>query len=231
MDNSRLSDIKRFYSIIDLLENKNSEKKLLSNSDGRQQWPQRGVYFFFEYNQVRTDSGIGLRVTRIGTHALKDGSKTTLWKRLAQHKGKVKNNGGNHRGSIFRLLTGTALIKQKALEFSTWGQGNTASKEIRSSELELEQLVSKTIGQMPFLCLLITDKASKESLRGYIEKNSIALLSNYSKEPLDAASDEWLGHDCNRERVKKSHLWNQNHVDDTYDSNFLNVFEELVSEM
>jgi len=34
MDNSRLRDIKRFYSIIDLLEKKNANKKLLSNWNG-----------------------------------------------------------------------------------------------------------------------------------------------------------------------------------------------------
>jgi hypothetical protein len=231
MSGSRLSDIKRFYSIIDLLEKKNSHKKFLSNSNGRQKWPQRGVYFFFENNQMRIDSGDGLRVTRVGTHALKEGSKTTLWRRLAQHKGTVKNNGGNHRGSIFRTLIGTALINKHTLNSSTWGQRNSDSKDTRSSELELEQCVSKTIRQMPFLCLLINDVASKESLRGYIERNSIALLSNSNKKPLDAASEEWLGHNCNRERVKKSHLWNQNHVDDIYDLDFLNVFEELVFKM
>jgi hypothetical protein len=231
MSGSRLSDIKRFYSIIDLLEKKNSHKKFLSNSNGRQKWIQRGVYFFFENNQMRIDSGDGLRVTRVGTHALKEGSKTTLWRRLAQHKGTVKNNGGNHRGSIFRTLIGTALINKYTLNSSTWGQRNSNSKDTRSSELELEQCVSKTIRQMPFLCLLINDVASKESLRGYIERNSIALLSNSNKKPLDAASEEWLGHNCNRERVKKSHLWNQNHVDDIYDLDFLNVFEELVFKM
>ncbi len=216
---------------METLEKKNIQKKLLSNSNGRQKWHNRGVYFFFESNQKRSDSGDELRVTRVGTHALKNNSKTTLWNRLSQHKGTVKSGGGNHRGSIFRLLVGTSLIQEKNLSFSTWGEGNTASKDIKKGELQLEQLVSQTIGKMPFLYLSINDDATPRSLRGYIERNSIALLSNYNKQPLDAASKDWLGYKCAREKVNKSNLWNQNHVEEAYDSNFLDTFEKLVTEM
>jgi len=231
LKNQRLLDLKRFYSIIDSLEKKNIQKKLLLNSNGRQKWHDRGVYFFFESNQYRIESGEGLRITRIGTHALKENSQTTLWNRLSQHKGTVKSGGGNHRGSIFRLLVGTAIIKKENLNFPQWGKGNNASKDIKNSEIELEKLVSQTIAKMPFLYLAINDISSPKSLRGYIERNSITLLSNYMKTPLDMASQDWLGYDCNRERVRKSHLWNQNHVDESYDPNFLNIFEKLVTEM
>lgn len=231
MENNRLLDLKGFYSILELLEKKNIKKQLLSKANGRQFWPEKGVYFFFEHNEIRKESGEGMRVTRVGTHALKKGSKTTLWERLSQHKGTVKNLGGNHRGSIFRLLVGTALIKKENLNFPTWGIGNSALKETKDSELFLEQKVSETIGNMPFLYLSIEDGAGPESLRGYIERNSIALLSNYNKEKLDSASNEWLGQVCIREKVRNSHLWNQNHVDESYDPNFLNVFEKLVNEM
>ena len=64
---------------------------------------------FFEESELRSDSGDGLRVVRIGIHALKRGSRKSLWNRLAQHRGIIKRGGGNHRGSIFRLLAGTAL--------------------------------------------------------------------------------------------------------------------------
>lgn len=231
MENSRPSDLKRFYSILVLLEKKNVKKQLLSNANGRQYWPARGVYFFFENNEIRKDSGEGMRVTRVGTHALKNDSKTSLWKRLSQHKGTAKNLGGNHRGSIFRLLVGTSLIEKDNLYFPTWGVGNNASRETKNNELILEQKVSTTIGNMPFLYLSINDEAGPESLRGYIERNCIALLSNYNKDVLDSASDKWLGYQCNRERVKRSHLWNQNHVDESYDTSFLDVFEKLVYEM
>ena len=83
---------------------------------GRMPWPRRGVYFFFEEGEVRSDSGSGPRVVRVGTHALTDRSKTTLWNRLAQHRGVARSGGGNHRGSVFRLLVGQALLASTVVE-------------------------------------------------------------------------------------------------------------------
>lgn len=231
MKNQRLLDLKRFYSILEALEKKNISKRLLSNSNGRQKWPKRGVYFFFESNQKRSDSGNGLRVTRVGTHALRNNSKTTLWNRLYQHKGTVKSGGGNHRGSIFRLLVGTAIIQNNNLPISTWNVRNSILKDIKEREFQVEQQVSQIIGNMPFLYLLINDEAGLESLRGYIERNSISLLSNFNKQALDIASHDWLGYKCDRKKVKESNLWNQNHVEESYDSDFLDEFEKLVAEM
>jgi hypothetical protein len=91
------------------------ETRTLNECSGRLSWPNRGVYFFFDPIQSRTDTGSGLRLIRVGTHALKAGSKTTLWKRLSQHKGTAKSGGGNHRGSIFRLLVGDALLPMLSL--------------------------------------------------------------------------------------------------------------------
>jgi hypothetical protein len=92
----------------------------------------------------------------------------------------------------------------------------------------LEREVSKTIGAMRFLWLGIDDEPGDQSERGYIERNAIALLSNYGKEPLDPASPTWLGHCCNRPRVRGSHLWNNNHVDEDCDPSFLDRLEALV---
>jgi hypothetical protein len=73
----------------------------------------------------------------------------------------------------------------------------------------------------------VREELRPESLRGYIERNAIALLSNYNKRPLDPPSNAWLGHRCNRERVRNSGLWNSNHVDETYDPAFLDKLDEL----
>jgi hypothetical protein len=80
-------------------------------------WPKRGVYFFRELGENRSDTGEGPRIVRVGTHALKSGSQTKLWTRLSQHKGQPSTGRGNHRGSIFRLIVGTALIKRDAHDF------------------------------------------------------------------------------------------------------------------
>ncbi len=227
----RLKDLERFYSILDELSRTTNGPRLLSSCSGRMDWPNRGVYFFQEKNENRTDTGTGHRIVRIGTHALKDGAKTKLWNRLSGHKGSAKSGGGNHRGSIFRLIVGTALMERDKHSFPTWGKGSSAPKDIRVPEEPMEKLVSKTIGEMPFLWLAIEDPARPDSHRGYIERNSIALLSNFNREPIDAASDNWLGNLCNREKVRESGLWNQNHVDEDYDEGFLDVLEKLVAAM
>ena len=227
----RINDLERFYAILEDLSEKTGGTRLLSTCSGRMDWPIRGVYFFQEPGEVRTDTGAGLRIVRVGTHALKSGSRATLWNRLSQHKGLAKTGGGNHRGSIFRLIVGSALMNTGSEVVPTWGNGSSAPRAIRDSEQPLEKRVSDTIGQMPFLWLAIIDDPGPRSLRGYIERNTIALLSNYRKPALDPPSAQWLGQYCDREKVRYSGLWNQNHVDETYDPTFLDELARLVSVM
>ncbi len=184
-----------------------------------------------EEGEVRTETGDGPRIVRVGTHALKAGSKTKLWSRLKQHKGTVRSGGGNHRGSIFRLIVGAALMQRDRLDFPFWGKGGTAPREVRKLEQPLERKVSTMIGDMPFLWLDIEDEPGPDSLRGYIERNAIALLSNYGKHPIDPPSASWLGRRCDREKVRISGLWNSNHVDQDYAPAFLDVLERLIDEM
>lgn len=225
---TRLSDLKRFYKILDRLREKSGGVRRLADCDSKTAWPERGVYFFMEEGETRTESGEGLRIVRIGTHALREGAKSTLWRRLKQHKGNG-DGSGNHRGSIFRLIVGTALIKKGVGQCASWDtRKSTANREIRLGEKVMEKQVSAVIGVMPFLHLAIDDMPGSKSDRGYIERNAIALLSNWEKPPLDTPSGNWLGHDCHRERVRGSGLWNQNHVDESYDPQFLNRMETLV---
>ena len=140
-------------------------------------------------------------------------------------------NGPSHecRQHTKDVTQGAALIKELELNSSTWGVGNSANSSIREGEVSIERKVSEIIGGMRFLWLSIEDEPGPSSLRGYIEKNSIALLSNFNKPPLDPPSQNWLGHYSDRERVRKSGLWNQNHVDEAYDPTFLDTLERFVS--
>ena len=142
----RLDDLVRLYSILDRLERRIGGRRLLASSDGRSGWPDRGVYFFMEDGERRTESGGGLRVVRVGTHALTSSSRTTLWKRLSQHKGHKASGGGNHRGSVFRLLVGSTLLKAPGKACPTWGIKNSAPKDVRGLEEPLEREVSEIIG-------------------------------------------------------------------------------------
>ncbi len=225
---NRLSDIVHFYTILDRLEKHQCGKKTLASCNGRMNWPRRGVYFFFENGEFRTDTGTGDRVVRVGTHAVRTGSRTTLWRRLAQHRGTL-SGGGHHRGSIFRSLIGDSAARQHS-PYSplTWGQDKTASAAIRKLEADHEQLVSRIIGAMQFIVLEIDDEPASTSLRALIERNSINLLSNYGRKKIDPPSPDWLGHHSSRERVCGSGLWNQDYVNKDYDPRFLDTLERLV---
>lgn len=225
---NRKADLQRFYVLLEILEKKIGGRRTLSSCSGKSHLPSHGVYFFMEPGEVRTHSGNDLRIVRVGTHGLKTGSKSTLWKRLSQHKGTELSGGGNHRCSIFRLLIGTTLSETKNA-VTSWGQGSTTKKEVRLLEEPAEKKVSSIIREMPFLYLEVNDAPNPDSLRGLIERNSIALLSNFKKIPMDPPSNEWLGKRCMRERVRLSGLWNQNHVDDCYDPAFLTTMELLIN--
>ncbi len=77
---NRLADLGQFYDLLAHLEKKLGGKRCLAECRGRADWPRRGVYFFFENGEHRSKSGDGMRVVRVGTHALKAGSKSKLWK-------------------------------------------------------------------------------------------------------------------------------------------------------
>jgi hypothetical protein len=191
------------------------------------------MYFFFEDAERRIDSGVGPRVVRVGAHALTATSRTTLWNRLSQHRGVLRSGAGNHRGSVFRLLVGDALLRRDGVHLDTWGVGDspaTAARErnvapatIHEAELATEQTVSRVIGGMPFLWVGGEEPAGADTSRAIIERNAIALLSNFGKAPIDLASRAWLGLDSSHDRVRKSGLWNRNHVDEGYDSSFLDL--------
>ena len=100
-------------------------------------WPLRGVYFFYENGEPRSGTGIGPRVVRIGTHGLKTGSRSTLWGRLAQHRGGARSGLGNHRGSIFRLLVGIALANRSSIPLpESWGVAATAGEAARKLNVD-----------------------------------------------------------------------------------------------
>jgi hypothetical protein len=224
----RLYDLQRFYQILAKVESKLGGKRFFIDKNWAQNIPKRGVYFFFEPGEYRSHSGSGLRVVRVGTHAVNNNSRRSLRDRLAQHRGNIKNGGGHHSGSIFRKHIGCAQMKQSQMSediMTTWMEEISDSE----SELLLEQAVSRHIRRMPFIWIEVDDPPSPWKQRQFIESNSIALLSNYQKEPLDPLSSSWLGGSSCREFIKMSGLWNVDHVNESYDPSFLDLLEDLVN--
>ena len=120
-------------------------------------------------------------------------------------------------------------MERDAIDCDSWDdRRDSAPREVLERELPLERAVSQVIGNMPFLWLSVDDEPGPQSLRGFIERNAIALLSNYGKPPIDPPSDSWLGSNCTREKVRTSGLWNSSHVDQSYDPRFLDALASLV---
>lgn len=229
---SRRDDLIAFYALMDELERRIGGRRRLSDADGRMIWPNRGVYFFFEPGEDRFGSGQGSRVVRVGAHALTAGSGSSLWQRLGQHRGTLKQLGGNHRSSVFRLLVGEALIgRDPRMGIDSWGDRDdwkVKVKDARDAERPLEKMVSQHIGDMSVAFVPIEDAPGPDSLRGYVERNAIALLSGFRDRTIDRPSSNWLGRYCGHEKVRLSGLWNNDHAGDAHESGFLSVFERLV---
>ena len=167
----RLADTIRFYKLLDSLATLFGGPRLLRSCHGKMEWPTRGVYFFYEGGESR--SGDGRRVVRVGTHGLTNGSQSTLWRRLSQHRGSSRSDHGNHRGSIFRLLVGKALAKRSNIPLpESWGVAarklSVGRVAINEAEAGIEARVSDYIGQMPFLWLNVNDAPGPNSSRGLI---------------------------------------------------------------
>lgn len=229
---SRAEQIDHFYEILQDLELRLGGRRRLADCHGKLDWPRRGVYFFFEPGEERAE-GSGLRVVRVGTHALKNNSRSTLWGRLRTHRGSLKTEGGNHRASVFRFHVGMATLRREGLEkhYSTWMKVSTATKEIKSHEHSIERKVSEYIRAMPFLWLKVDDPPGPASKRAYFEQNSISLLSNYGKlgtDLIDPPSKRWLGLCSGNPKICRSGLWNVDYVDKPWDADFLHDLEAEV---
>lgn len=199
----RAKDIECFYELLKRLEERIGGKRKLEDFNGRNVLPRRGVYFFFEEGEFRKGSQDKLRVVRIGTHATKAGAKSSLWGRLNQHK---SDNGA----SVFRNHVGWALAN-KSRDENRWRDGHSHRK-----------CISQYIGGMPFLWVKIQEQDGY-NMRSRIERNSVALLSNYYDKATDEPSENWLGKTRAHKSgaIEKSGLWNIHYVRKRYDPEFL----------
>lgn len=231
---SRREDLDRLYELFDELKEQVGGIQRLGDCTGYMDWPERGVYFFFAADETR-DSTDHQRLTRVGTHAVSSGSGTSLWNRLRTHRGAnsgTYEGGGNHRGSVFRKRVGEAMIERDDLhtEHPHWGKGSSTHKEQRLAEQDHERRVSNYIRDLPFLWVKINDNPSPASDRAYIERNTIALASNYQKDSLDQRNEGWLGNDSPRNEISESGLWNIDHVAENYDPVFLDSLEAAIEQ-
>jgi hypothetical protein len=224
MKATRQQNIDTFYELLEEVIKRFPKQTL--GTITKSNLPEKGVYFFFEPNEVRQNSNAD-RVVRIGTHAAIANSKATLYDRLSNHKGS-KDLMGKHRGSVFRKLIGYSLIYKDNLTFPHWGdKSKKGDKSITLSEKPLEKIVSTYLYTLPFTVLEIPGPSSKDNDRAFIEKNSIALLSNYDRKPIDKHSQNWLGLHSKDPKIIGSGLWNSAYVErKEIDDNYFDTFEK-----
>lgn len=201
-------------------------QRSLGTCDGHLSWPSAGVYFFIDPEEPTEFDPAAGRIVRVGTHALKAGANTTLWGRLRQHKGHA-DGSGNHRGSVFRRHVGHALMGRDRASHPTWGVSSSASREVRDGERELETRVSDYLSRLLVTYVPIVDAAGPASLRGFVERNAIGVLTAEGGR-WNGPSKAWLGQYSPNSAVRAGGLWNVRHVGEALDVDFIKTLERLV---
>lgn len=227
-------DLESLYGLLSELRLRVGGFRYLRVSSGKDDWPKRGLYFFFDDHEPR-GSGNELRVVRVGAHALRLGNQTTLWGRLHNHKGHEGGQhpgGGNHRGSVFRLHVGAAMLTRSGESpalLRSWMDRGRPNPGYAEAEHEVEHRVSRYIRDLPLLWIGVLDEPGPLSDRRGLELNAIALLSTEGHR-VDPPRTEWLGWSAPSEAISRSGLWNVNHVGESYDPAFLERFGDYVSQ-
>ena len=136
-----------------------------------------------------------------GSRVVRIGSSDNLQRRLGYHYGRGD--------SSFRNNLGKALVCR---------DGVGADAKWRVDEI---------IRSMSFVWVG-TDSVR---LQDRFEKESIALLSNYHKPPIDSPSASWLGHYGHRVQITSSGLWNIHFVGGNYRQSTVVRLERLAAQM
>ena len=219
-----LDDLERFYGLMDRLEENTGERRRLSDCDPATD-PELGVvYFFFENGERRSGSGKGDRVVRVG--------KCKKFRRRisTQHKGPADEMV---RGSVFRKWVHNALfLKFRETEFADWPditEENIAGM-LEALNPDRQQRLARATSKHMWPMELLFVPIGRESSRQYIERNAIALLSEYGvDDPIDPPSRRWLGRHSRSDRIRSSGLWNSTHVANGYEPAFLDRLERYVN--
>jgi hypothetical protein len=228
---SRLDDVKKFYQIMSKLEKKIGGKKQFGKLSDFENLPEKGIYFLFEKGELRSTSGRGLRIVRVGAQAIMPFSRSSMQNRLLSHRGNDEDLGGKHRRSVLRKLIGRAVMKRDKISIPTWEK----RVQPHPKEKQVEEKISKYVrDNFKFLYLDVDSDPESWRMRKYFKKNLLSLLGNFKKEEfIDPPSKKWLGNQLSGkdEKVAASGLWNAMHVKRKYEPEFLDKLEKYVNAM
>lgn len=162
---------------------------------------ENGLYVFFESGEtVDWRDELHDRIVRVGTHR----ENFRFRDRIRQHYGNSRSLGGNKNGSIFRKHLGGALLRRSDTNDPRLREWLTQNG---SSFPEIEAMVSNTLrDKFSFSCFDVDQMEERLEL----ERGIIALLAQH---PLSPPSPDWLGKYAANEKIRRSGLWNTQHIE------------------
>jgi len=225
----RKTDLDALYQILDGYEQRRDRKISLAELS-RTHSPRWGCCFFYEKGEYREESGAP-RIVRVESYPRLE-AKTDMYSQLILHRGTIAGvftGGGNHRLSLLRKHIGTAMMNRMQISCESW-EDEQFNASVRKLEHPLEVRVSEVISRMEVLMISFEDNDIEKQALRYIQKNAVALLSNWQKEVLDPPSPDWMGKFCSNVLVRDSGLWNTNGVMQRYDSSFIPKFKKIIEQ-
>ena len=85
-------------------------------------------------------------------------------------------------------------------------------------------------GHSPIPFVNLDDEPGPDSDRAFLERNAIALLSNVGGRAIDPRRASWLGQYSQSAAIRDAGLWNVNHVEESFDPEFLDRLENAIAE-
>ena len=221
-------DRERLYFLLSALKERQGGLRTLERGWQELDWPQKGVYFFFEPGEFRHES-LEQRVVYVGSNCMDPDGMIPLKEHLEKIRGNVAGRG-DHRDAELRKHVGFALVNRGDLEKPplSWGITSTRNRGQISAEDPLERLVSRHIRRMPVLCLSV-DKDTGNELCGKIVNGAVSLLSKANAAG-DPPGNRWLGQHHPNTAIKLSGLWHATDHSAADGPDFLDCFEELLDQ-
>ena len=160
----------------------------------RRDLPSNGIYFFYEEGEViKVGSRVFKRIVRVGTHK----EQGRFPNRILDHFYGDKNS------SVFRRHLGAAILARENPHDSRLREWMKGSKTLRDVERKVSRLLRE---RFSFRYIRVDDRDERLEL----EERLISTLARFSPKYV---SPNWLGRYSPTEKIRRSGLWNVEHVD------------------
>lgn len=165
-----------------------------------------GLYFFYEHGESSVH-GLEGRVVRVGNHPR---GQDRLVDRLRDH---YATRHGAKNGSVFRRYLGGALLRRDDASSTCLmpglGAGHWEHQDAGACPTcaPYEERVTDYLqARTRFRCIRVDDREERNRLEA-------RLIASLAACPHCRPSAQWLGHHCYAPAVKRTGLWNAQHVD------------------